>query len=310
MPIEIMLIVSITVCLLYGISRKVFSRQFAGSLKPVNFFNGIVSIVSACVLLIWGGVGTISSFTLLTGLAFGLLTAMQYLFMLKAISVGSWAYTTLVATISTIIPTLSGWLLWIESISLVQIIGIVLMFACFILSTDLSSGENKKLSLTWLFYAILVFFCTGGIGVMQKVHSTSIYSGEQNGFLLLAFAFATVFAFTMFTIVHFKERRNKPTITENKKSEQVKVWDKYYSWVWIIIIILSGVCVAMNNKYNLYLSGVLDSALFFPLVNGSNLILTTLFSCFIFKDKLKKLQWLGLIIGMVSVTLLCNPFGW
>ena len=179
MPTELMLIVSITVCLLYGISRKVFSKQFAGALKPVNFFNGIVSICAGITLLIWGGAGTISSFTLLTGLAFGLLTAMQYLFMLKAISVGSWAYTTVVVTLSTIIPTLSGWLFWGESISLVQIIGIVLMFACFILSTDLSSNDNKKLSLTWLFYAIIAFLCTGGIGLMQKIHSTSEFKGPE-----------------------------------------------------------------------------------------------------------------------------------
>lgn len=309
MQIELMLILSIIVCLLYGISRKIFSRQFSGALKPVNFYNGIVSIVSAIVLLFWGGVGTISTFTLLTGLAFGLLTAMQYLFMLKAISIGSWAYTTVVATLSTIIPTLSGWLFWNESISLVQIIGIILMFACFILSTDLSSGESKKLSLTWLFYAILVFLCTGGIGVMQKVHSTSAFSGEQNGFLLIAFAFASVFAFLMFTIVHFREKKTKPAI-KNEQKQRIKSLDKYYSIIWIAVMIVSGVFVAMNNKYNLYLSGVLDSALFFPLVNGSNLILTTLFSCFIFKDKLKKQQWIGLIVGMISITLLCNPFGW
>ena len=56
------------------------------------------------------------------------------------------------------------------------------------------------------------------------------------------------------------------------------------------------------------LSGEMDSAVFFPLVNGSNLILTTLVSVLLFKEKFKKLQWVGLIAGIVAVIMLCNPF--
>ena len=35
----------------------------------------------------------------------------------------------------------------------------------------------------------------------------------------------------------------------------------------IFLMLISGVCFAVNNKLNLYLSGVIDSVIFFPVVN-------------------------------------------
>ena len=74
------------------------------------------------------------------------------------------------------------------------------------------------------------------------------------------------------------------------------------------IMLVSGVCVAINNKFNLYLSGVMDSAVFFPIVNGGGLVLTTLVAVLLFKEKLSKKQWIGIVLGILSVVFLCNPF--
>ena len=59
---------------------------------------------------------------------------------------------------------------------------------------------------------------------------------------------------------------------------------------------------------NIYLSGVLDSAMFFPTVNGVGLILSTVSALVIFKEKIQPLKWVGIVVGLVSVVLLCNPF--
>ena len=76
----------------------------------------------------------------------------------------------------------------------------------------------------------------------------------------------------------------------------------------LAIMIVSGVCVAVNNKFNLYLSGVMDSAVFFPIVNGGGLVLATLSAVILFKEKLSTKQWIGVILGITSVVFLCNPF--
>jgi drug/metabolite transporter (DMT)-like permease len=76
----------------------------------------------------------------------------------------------------------------------------------------------------------------------------------------------------------------------------------------IIMMIVCGICIAVNNVLNLYLSGAMDSAVFFPIVNGGGLILTTLSALILFKEKLSVKRWIGIIFGIVAVILLCNPF--
>ena len=71
------------------------------------------------------------------------------------------------------------------------------------------------------------------------------------------------------------------------------------------MMVVSGACVAVNNKLNLYLSGVIDSAIFFPVVNGGGLVLTTLAALVFFRERLTKVQWIGVGIGIVSVVFLC-----
>ena len=54
-----------------------------------------------------------------------------------------------------------------------------------------------------------------------------------------------------------------------------------------------------------YLSGVIDSVIFFPVVNGGGLVLTTLASLLIFKERLRGKQWIGILLGIASVLCLC-----
>jgi multidrug transporter EmrE-like cation transporter len=72
-------------------------------------------------------------------------------------------------------------------------------------------------------------------------------------------------------------------------------------------MVASGICVAANHKFNLALSGEIPSAVFFPIVNGGNLVLTTLSALIIFKEKLTKRQWIGVTLGILSVLALCMP---
>ncbi len=79
-------------------------------------------------------------------------------------------------------------------------------------------------------------------------------------------------------------------------------------WLPILLLMVNGVCVAVNHKLNLYLSGIIDSAVFFPVVNGGGLILTTLSAVFLFREKLSRRQWVGLVLGMLATFCLCSPF--
>jgi multidrug transporter EmrE-like cation transporter len=59
------------------------------------------------------------------------------------------------------------------------------------------------------------------------------------------------------------------------------------------------------NFLNLRLSGLLPSQLFFPVINGSAIILSSLASIVIFKERLNKKQIIGLCGGILSLVAIC-----
>ena len=91
-----------------------------------------------------------------------------------------------------------------------------------------------------------------------------------------------------------------------KEQKEKLIWKKLL--LWGALLVVAGIAIAFNNKLNLILSGIMDSAVFFPLVNGGGLVLTTVGGVIFFKEKLTVLQWIGVVVGIASVVLLCNPF--
>lgn len=293
----ILLACSLFAVVLGTVIKKYYMRESVKGLTPVFLYNAITGLVSAIIIYFWGGIDKVSLFTLLLGIVFGLITTLQTITLLKAMEIGPMSYTTLINSFSTLIPTLSGALFFNEKIELVHIFGIILMIISFILSVD-KSKNNDSASIKWLIYSIIAFICTGGIGVMQKIHQSSDYKGELNAFLVLAFVVSFVFAIILTLL--FSKKENNPILQKNKSGK--------VNYIILLVIVIAGACVAVNNKLNLYLSGVMDSAVFFPIVSGGGLVLTTISALIVFKEKLTKKQWAGIVIGILSVILLCNPF--
>ena len=293
----ILLIISMAACLSGALFKKVLTDKYESGKVVNHIYNAIVSFVAAICLLIVSNINGVSVFTILLALAFGLVTALQSITFLQALEHGPLSYTSVIMTLSTIIPALSGAIFWQEVIVPVQIVGIVLMMACFVLSVD-TSGEKKKANTKWLIYCAIAFLCTGAIGLMQKVHQTSEYKMELDAFLVIAFVFSFIYSGVNWFILS----RNKKN-TENKSGKP-----SILTLIPVILMVISGICVAANNNLNLYLSGVIDSAVFFPIVNGGHLVLTTVTAVIFFKEKLSVKQWIGIFLGIVSVVLLCNPF--
>ena len=283
--------------LLGQIIRKYYSQHSAG-LAPIFFYNLVTGIVTTVILLLWGGLGSVSLFTLLLGILFGLITNLQMLATFKGLEIGPMCYTTLIISCSTILSALSGAIFWDERLSWVHIVGLVLMLASFALAVEKKEGENSA-STKWFFYCILGFFGCGAIGIMQKVHQTSVYKEELNAFLIIAFA--TSFVFSIVYLLAVWRKKEGASFSLRSVSRQQKIL--------FALVLISGGCVAVNNKLNLYLSGVMDSAVFFPIVNGGGLVLVTLAAVLLFRERLSVKQWIGVVFGMLSVLFLCNPFG-
>ncbi len=288
----ILLAITLAVSLLGGITRKHTVSKLQNKNVMYHVFNFVISFVTAILLLAVSGGMKTSAFTLFAGILFGVITAIQTVYYLKAFDIGPFSYTMVIASLSTIIPALSGFLFWNETISFVQIIGMILMVLCFIFSVDFKAND-KKASLRWLFYTTVVFFMQGAIGVMQKWHQNTAFKGELDAFLVIAFFASALFSIICLLFI----REDKKTVIKTEATGKI-----------ILLMVLAGLCSAPNNKINLYLSGVMESFIFFPVVNGGGLVLSMLASLVVFREKFNLQKIAGLVIGIVAVILLCNPF--
>lgn len=278
-----------------GIIKKRINDRYENNFFSYQLYNCIVSLSASVTLFFLCDNFKISLYTIVLALIFGFVTLLQQAANLIALENGPFSYTSVIISFSTLIPAISGRFFWNESIDMIQYLGILLMLICFIFSVDFRKNDRKA-NFRWLIYSFSAFLFTGLIGVMQKLHQSSVYKDELDAFLIVAFGFSFVCSCVLMAL--FRSKRK--LFSSDKKS--------ILTLMPLVLMLLSGIFAALNNKLNLYLSGVIDSAVFFPIVNGGGLILTSVAAVIIFKERLTIRQWFGLGIGIVSVILLCNPF--
>jgi len=296
----VILIISMAAALLVNIAKKVYAQKSGGRISDAFVYNALNGLLAAVILLCWGGISAVSVFTAVLGVVFGAVTALQGIANITALKCGPMSYTSVIISFSTLISALSGALFFSEKLGAAQIIGIVLMLVSFVMATE-PKAEEKRANMKWLLLCLIAFAATGGIGIMQKVHQSSVYREELNAFLVIAFVSSASICTVLALLLKKRERK---TQAETESGSRV---GKSLGFL-LGIMLISGVCTAVNHKLNLYLSGVMDSAVFFPIVNGGGLVLTTLAALLFFREKLSRRQWIGVAFGIASVVFLCNPF--
>jgi drug/metabolite transporter (DMT)-like permease len=211
---------------------------------------------------------------------FGVVTALSNLYKMLALSKGPMHITLLITTSSMIIPTLSG-VFFGEKFSLFKLL-LVLILIYFIY---LSIGKSKegKINKSWGICCLLTFILIGSIGIIQKIHQTSSHKSEISGFLFVSF-----FISLIISGLRVKDKKN----FKDKKNL-------------IPLAMICGGCTFCMNYINLKLSGLLPSQLFFPLINGSAIILSSLMSMIVFKERLSKKQTVGLVGGIICLIAIC-----
>ena len=294
-PIIVLFAVSMAACLLGGLVRTYYSKSVSSTMAGYHLFNAVTSLVCGATLLaLSGGDFRLSLYTVLTALLFGVITALQQVTTSAALNVGPWSYTSVIASMSTVITALSGALFFGESIRTTQYFGIALMLVCLVLSVAKESGEQKKKTVRWFLLCMVTLACIGGVGLMQKIHQSSDHREELTMFLIIAFLCSFAFSSVNFAVLQMKKGEKQPIFAR-----------KIAWWLLGLVFVGGGVGIALNNLINLYLSGVVASAVFFPIVNGGGLVLITLASVLFFRERLAPRQWLGLASGLAATLLLC-----
>lgn len=288
LPPLLLLLISVSASFLYDTTLNYFSKTYTPTKTDIFGFSVLVNSVAAVILLLLSDDLHLSAPTLLMALLFGLLVFTCNAASANALKLGPMSLTKVLITSSTLISALSGFFFWDESISPAAGIGMAMMMLMVALTVK-RDGSDRKASRMWVLMCVLAIFSSGFIGVVQKLHQSSSFRGELDSFLLVAFAFSTLTS--LWQLLH---SRRTVSATVSFRPRRFSFW----------LSLLCGLGMALPHKINLYLSGVIDSAVFFPLVNGLPLLLSLLAAILFFRERPNLRQYVGILLGLAAVLLL------
>lgn len=275
--------------------KAYYCKKAINGTSDYYLLNGGVSVVATISILALSLFKiTFSWYSFIVGIIFGAITFGFAVLYSVAINQGPISYTNVIVNMSTVLTALSGCIFWNEKLSVFTVIGLVLMIGCMILSSASTDGEQKKKGrFSWLVLAVLTMIFSACVGLCQKVHQTSAYANEIYLMLLVAFAVCSALSFVAWALLRSKE------VAIDKQPH------KFSFKLFALCCLAIGVTYGAVNVINLYLSGVMNTAIFFPVINGIPLVLIMVLSFIFFKEKLTKKQVIGISLGVLSMVCLC-----
>lgn len=302
LEISLLIIISVVTNATASIMRGEYTKRYPMSGKYLWSFQTIQNLfcflaVAAIYALSGVEIFKFSPFSIGLGLLFAIANILNIESTLKAQSCGSFAYTMTIVSLSTLLPTLSGAAFFGEKITWSQYIGILLMIVCILLFPSKSDGDNKSVNLKWVLFCTLAFFAAGLTGIIQKVHQSNEAHKSEMSVLLLT-CFLVSFLFSLFKLL--SEASSDKKAENNREALPSKSF---------VIAGVSGLCFAFPNAINLFLSGKMVAAVFFPTVNLCPMLITMLYAVFVLREKLTAKQWSGIAVGILSTVFLSGAIG-
>ena len=196
---------------------------------------------------------------------------------------GPMSLTSLMLSLSLIIPTMFGIVVLNDPVGYLTYIGIAMLIVAIVL-INIKNERGTKLSLKWVIYVMITFFGNGACTTIQKMQQLAFDGAYKSEFMIVALVIVWVSLF----LLGLRQNGNK--------REMLKIAAKYAA--------PAGLANGMVNLLVMVLTAMLPSAVLYPSVSACGMILTFILALTVFKERLSKTQTIGYIAGIISVILL------
>ena len=268
--------------------QQIFKKAYTVK-KVGNVF--VFSAASAFTAMIFFVISSKGVFTILPPkvLPYSICFAMAYCLSattsMIAIKLGPLSISSLIISYSLIIPTFYGFIILEEPLKLWLVFGIILLLISLFFINREKQGEEKKITFKWCIFAFLSFIANGMLSIIQKAHQTEFGGMYKNEFMIIALLITSL-VLVIIAIIYDREK----AFTGLKKG----------FWLYTGCGVANGIV----NLLVLILSGKMPASVMFPVISAGGVLMAAFVSVFIYKEFLSKTQWLGLMIGIVSIVLL------
>lgn len=175
-------------------------------------------------------------------------------------------------------------IVWNEKVSFWKIAGLIVLCMGIVLSTYKKSDEQY--SPKWKIYVVFFFLSAAGVGIVFKAFGKTADAKYTSSMMMVSAIVMALF----YLVCALRNGDIKPQI------ESLFSRRKFISYA-----VAAGTLSCLYNRLIITTSGVLDAIIFFPVFNGGTIILSSILSILIFKEKLAKKQILGIALGVMAI---------
>jgi len=189
--------------------------------------------------------------------------------------------TAISSRMSVVIPVILGFILFGDKCNLIKITGIVLALIAFYLTFKKKENINFQKKLFVL--PLLLFLAVGTNDSLMKFTEHFYIEGDFVLFLSTAFFFALIFGLL---VLGFKIKKQKFAVKN------------------IIAGFILGLLNWWSTLYFLKGLDVFEVSVFIPIYNVSVVALSAIIGFFLFKEKLRFINWLGILMAIGAITMI------
>jgi len=286
--IVVLLLLSITGYVATLLGMGALSKRLFKNNADQLYFQLIRNVVCLILMVVIYKAIFPSRYTFLLSAAMGVALLISGAFSIVSYQLGPVSISVLVSSsIAMVLSALAGPVVWGEMISIWQVIGIVLSVLSMVLLTEKELIE--KTSLVWVLAIVLAGIGGGMQGVIQKFLAMSDCASESNEFVTYSIFFSAIATALMLLV--FSKKKNE------------KISFKMDGKVAAAFLLMSGLYIFLNIN-NLYLVANLPTIVFFPAYSIGGLLLTSVASVIMFKEKMSPRQIIGFVVGVVALLLI------
>ncbi|QMV42509.1 hypothetical protein [Cohnella cholangitidis] len=260
---------------------------------------GLIAAYSSLIaagLLLWRaieGATPISSETWLFGILYGAVFTSTMFFYTRAMNTGPLSYSSFYFSVSLMVPVVASMTLWQEAASPAKLAGLALFLLSFYFIQIYGrqrGNANRRTEKRWFVYCLLAFLLNGLIPVIAKAHQSMLEGRESAELTLVGFSAALAFSLLGWIGASRSSRQTEEPVDRIPFSRGS-----------VMLILGVGLSTGAGNALMNDLSGRLPGAYLYPFVNGSMIVLLTLASALVFKEKLTRGGALGIATGIAAI---------
>ncbi len=281
---EYLLLALVTVGMtMQSVSKKAYNEKAAGGVFA--FSAGSVVLTMLFFVATSGGELHFTADVIWYAVAFAVANSLGVAGSMLAILTGPLSLSSLVVSYSLIISTVYGLTVLGEPIKATLLIGILLLLVSLFFINMEKKGEEKKITLKWVLFALIAFVGNGFCSVVQKEQQIKFDGLYKNEFMIIALLISAV---ALFILAFATEKK---TVLPGIKNG---FW--YYT--------ICGIANGLVNYLVLVLANTMPASVMFPVISAGGVVLAAIVSVFFYKEKLSAWQWIGFVLGTLAIVAL------